>query len=63
MITGDDILIEYVERIMNALKQINETSLKITWRACIEKFIMHYVWNSSDKKDNGRLMLWSRLEG
>jgi len=32
LITGDDILIEYTERLMNALKQVNELSLKQPWR-------------------------------
>ena len=63
LITGDDILIEYVERLMNALKQVSETSLKVSQCACIEKFISHYVWHSTDKRDQGKLMLWQRLEG
>ncbi len=65
MITGDDILIEYVERIMNALKQINETSLKVSWRQNLEKFISHYVWHNVDKNQitgGVKPALWTRLE-
>ena len=47
MITGDDILIEYVERLVNALKQVNEINLRSSWKASIEKFVDHYVWNNS----------------
>jgi hypothetical protein len=50
LITGDDILIEYCERLMNALKQINETVLKVSWKSCLEKFITHKVWHGSDLK-------------
>ena len=32
LITGDDILIEYVERLMNALKQIQDYKLKPHWK-------------------------------
>ena len=48
LITGDDILIEYCDRLMNALKQINETLLKVNWRNCLERFITHKVWHSAD---------------
>ena len=51
LITGDDILIEYCERIMNAMKQINETMLKVHWKANIEKFITHKVWHTPDAFD------------
>jgi hypothetical protein len=46
LITGDDILIEYCERLMNALKQVNESLLKVNWRNCLEKFITHKVWHT-----------------
>ena len=65
LITGDDILIEYVERIMNALKQVNESSLKVSWRASLDKFISHYVWHNLDAKDPKQVVkptLWGRLE-
>lgn len=46
LITGDDILIEYVERLMNEIKNVNDNDLKGTWKNQIEKFITHYVWHS-----------------
>lgn len=32
LITGDDILIEYVERLMNEIKNVNDNDLKTTWK-------------------------------
>ena len=46
LITGDDILIEYVERLMNEIKNVNDNDLKVSWKNQIEKFITHYVWHS-----------------
>ena len=43
LITGDDILIEYVERLMNEIKNVNDNDLKASWKNQIEKFITHYV--------------------
>jgi hypothetical protein len=48
LITGDDILIEYVARLMIAVKSIKENVLKAQWIYNIEKFIKHSVWHSSD---------------
>ena len=41
MVTGDDILIEYADRLQNALKQIQDSQIKVHWRSNIEKFIAH----------------------
>ena len=47
LITGDDILIEYVDRLMNQLKIMgDENMLQEGWKRAIEKFITHYVWHS-----------------
>jgi hypothetical protein len=46
LITGDDILIEYVERLMNEIKNVDDSGLKPNWKSQIEKFITHYVWHS-----------------
>jgi hypothetical protein len=57
MITGDDILIEYVSRLMNTFSSgsITEEDLTQDQFTKIEKFITHYVWyaqdKNSDKKD------------
>jgi len=64
LITGDDILIEYVERLMNALKQVPVNKVSEEHYQSIEQFITHYVWHCKDRKDNtGNLTLWQRLEG
>jgi hypothetical protein len=62
MITGDDVLIEYVARLMIAIKSIREKLLRQSWKHCIDKFIKHYVWHSSDTRRRENNKLWQRLE-
>ena len=45
LITGDDILIEYVDRLMRELQTLNENDLSGQQKTQIEKFITHYVWH------------------
>ena len=45
LITGDDILIEYVDRLMMTLKGVNEEVLQENWKVALDKFITHYVWH------------------
>ena len=52
LITGDDILIEYVERLMTAIRNITEDYLTEHWRHALEKFITHYVWHSQDRRNS-----------
>lgn len=59
MITGDDVLIEYVKRIINCLKNINEQTLGSKERDNFERFIAHYVWSQKDKI--GR-PYWERIQ-
>jgi hypothetical protein len=51
MITGDDILIEYVSRLMQLFSshRITEEALAGDQQMKIEKFITHYVWYAQDK--------------
>jgi anti-sigma28 factor (negative regulator of flagellin synthesis) len=71
LITGDDILIEYVERLMNEIKNVDEGGLKPSWKTQIEKFITHYVWHSQDPVTNEKIKhgqryttpFWVRLQG
>ena len=71
LITGDDILIEYVERLMNEIKNVNDNDLKVSWKNQIEKFITHYVWHSQDPVANDKIKhgqryqtpYWVRLQG
>jgi hypothetical protein len=58
LITGDDILIEYVARLMIAVKSIKESMLKAQWIYQIEKFIKHSVWHSSDVRRAHNNKLW-----
>jgi hypothetical protein len=62
MITGDDVLIEYVARLMIAIKSIKEKLLKQSWKICIDKFIKHYVWHTGDIRRGDNNKLWQRLE-
>lgn len=71
LITGDDILIEYVERLMNEIKNVDDNGLKPAWKTQIEKFITHYVWHSQDPVTNEKIKhgqryqtpFWIRLQG
>ena len=51
MITGDDILIEYVSRLMDTFSsnKIREEQLTHEQQSKIENFITHYVWYAQDK--------------
>lgn len=51
MITGDDILIEYVSRLMQLFSsnRVSEEDLSGEQQTKIEKFITHYVWYAQDK--------------
>lgn len=62
LITGDDILIEYANRLMIAVKSIKENMLKAQWIYQIEKFIKHSVWHGSDMRRAQNNQLWQRLE-
>jgi hypothetical protein len=63
LITGDDILIEYVERLIGAIKACSGQKVPEEHAVSIEQFITHYVWHCKDRKDTGHLNLWQRLEG
>ena len=47
VVTGDDILIEYVRRIMYLVKQ-QGSELSILNQKKIEQFLTHKVWYSKD---------------
>ena len=48
MITGDDILIEYVARLSKQLAQGNVDLVKPGYITQVEKFVIHYVWKQPD---------------
>ena len=62
LITGDDILIEYVERLIGSIKGLPASYIQATWNTKLEKFISHYVWHQKSDEDDSE-PLWSRLEG
>ena len=59
VITGDDVLIEYVTRLINKIKIIDETKLTIQENESIESFVSHYVWHNEDIIGG---KLWDRLQ-
>jgi len=64
LITGDDILIEYVDRLIQQLQGLSsEAYLSEFQRNSIEKFITHYVWHCKDRRDGAEgALLAVRLE-
>ena len=48
MITGDDILIEYVSRLVKTLGCLEEDLINHIQIDRMEKFISHYVWHLPD---------------
>lgn len=57
-LTGEDLLIEYLTRLINILKLLKGETIKPQWKKAIESFILHYVWN---EVDHGYLSLSERL--
>ena len=54
MITGDDILIEYVSRLSNRMATIEEGLVSPDQKHLMERFISHYVWHMPDQMPNGQ---------
>jgi hypothetical protein len=46
IITGDDILIEYLSRVLHAARSITTERLKPEWRVSLDKFVNHSIWQS-----------------
>ena len=59
VITGDDVLIEYVTRLIQKITFLNESKIGFKEVAWIENFITHYVWHNSDLPEG---KLWERLQ-
>lgn len=51
MITGDDILIEYVSRLVKTLSQVHCDVVQPPQLSCMEKFVTHYVWKQPDQAE------------
>lgn len=52
MITGDDILIEYVRRLKNEIKKINIEDVPSSVVYYLDKFINHKVWSTQAASPN-----------
>ena len=57
IITGDDMLMEYITRLAQVLKNSNEGLLKFVWRQKICNFIAHPAWITPDTEQK----LWKRI--
>ena len=44
VITGDDLLLEYVTRLVKAINEVDSRELKTTWKNAIETFVVHSAW-------------------
>lgn len=63
IITGDDVLIEYVHRLITSLSVISEDILNPDIKLAIDRFINHYVWHSKDPAgENPKALLSQRLQ-
>ena len=51
MITGDDILIEYVARLVKVLSLVNVDQIQADQISSVDKFVTHYVWKQPDQLD------------
>lgn len=53
VVTGDDILIEYVRRIMNLIKHCQGSGLEITPPVMrkLELFICHKIWQPKEERN------------
>jgi len=55
MITGDDILIEYVQRLIGKLGKSPEDTLPKRTLGNVERFITHYVWYNADQAEQAQV--------
>lgn len=62
IITGDDILIEYLSRVLHACKSVNPDYFKNDWKSAIEKFVNHYIWQNISSPLLTSLGLFQKLE-
>jgi hypothetical protein len=63
IITGDDVLIEYVHRLITSLSIVSEEILNPDIKLAIDKFILHYVWHSKDPAgEKAKASLAERLQ-
>jgi hypothetical protein len=47
-LTGDDILMEYMQRLIDILTNIRDNLMKVSWSKPLKKFCAHYIWHSTE---------------
>jgi Tubulin-tyrosine ligase family len=62
IITGDDILIEYLSRVLHACKSVTLECLKNDWKHALEKFVSHYIWQNISAPMNNNINIFQKLE-
>ena len=62
IITGDDILIEYLSRVLHACKSVSPDQFKHEWRQAIDKFVNHSVWQNLSSTTTACLSFLQKLE-
>lgn len=61
-VSVDEVLAEYLSRLIQTLRTIREDSLRPAWRKCLERFLSHPRWLSSEVRLSTSLSLYERLE-
>lgn len=62
VITGDDILIEYLSRVLHACKSVTNEKMKADWKQALEKFVNHIIWASISSSSTSNLSILQKLE-
>lgn len=62
VITGDDVLVEYLSKTIGILKAVREEALRPQWKRCLERFVSHAIWKTLDFRRGDAVRLWQRLE-
>lgn len=62
IITGDDILIEYLSRVHHACKSVALEKMKTEWKIALDKFVNHYIWISISSPITSNLSILQKLE-
>lgn len=57
VVTSDDVLIEYLNRLTQVLKNSKESTLKAKWKKKLNNFIVHPAWITPDQD----VKIWKRL--
>lgn len=62
VITGDDILIEYLSRVLHACKSVTSEKLKTEWKLGLEKFVNHVIWVNISSTSTSAMSILQKLE-